>query len=92
VNATANELSDAWIVEVELPPSQVVLMQSLVQGEEGLATVRCMDPNGKRQQFWTTAAMLPELNEWLGSLPETIDIKVTGQWRWQPVGGERDGK
>jgi len=85
-------LSDAWIVEVEVSPSQVVLMQSLAQGEEGMATVRCMDPERKRQQFWTTAAQLEELHDWLDSLPASLGVKVTGQWRWQSAGEMTDGK
>lgn len=88
VNVTANEpsresMQEAVIVEVEVPPAQVVLMQSLAQGEEGMATVRCMDSEGRRQQFWTTAAQLETLHEWIGSLPAKLDVKVTGQWRWQ---------
>lgn len=87
MNATAIESpSDAFIVEVEVEPSQVVLMQSLAQGEEGMATVRCMDPAKRRQQFWTTAAQLSELHAWIDSLPPSLDVKVTGQWRWQPTG------
>lgn len=86
MNVTASDLSEAWIVEVEVPPANVVLMQSLAQGEEGMATVRCMDTERQRQQFWTTGAQLPELHAWLGSLPESLGVKVTGQWRWQPTG------
>lgn len=92
MNSIANESSDAWIVEVEVPPSQVVLMQSLAQGEEGMATVRCMDPERRRQQFWTIAAQLEELYGWLDSLPPSLDVKVMGQWRWQPAGEKTDGK
>lgn len=90
MNATANESSDAWIVEVEVPSSQVVLMQSIAQGEDGMATVRCMDPEGLRQQFWTTGAQLKELHDWIDSLPPSLEVKVTGQWRWQQPGGDID--
>jgi len=83
VNVTENELSEAWIVEVEVPPAQVVLMQSIAQGEDGMATVRCMDPEKRKQQFWTTGAQLEELHEWIDSLPDALNVKVTGEWRWQ---------
>lgn len=84
VNAMANDASrEALIVEVELPSSQMVLMQSILQGEEGLATVRCLDPAKRKQQFWTTCAQRDELYAWLDSLPPSIGIKVTGEWIWQ---------
>jgi len=72
------------IVEVILPASQAVLLQSLLQGEDGLATIRCLDPEKKRQQFWTTPAQLDDLRAWIGSLPASLGVAVTGEWLWQP--------
>lgn len=71
------------IVEVVLPSSQCILLQSLLQGEDGLATIRCLDPEKKRQQFWTTAEQLGELYSWIRSLPDSLDIEVTGEWLWK---------
>ncbi len=71
------------IVEVVLPESQCVLLQSLLQGEDGLATVRCFDPEKKKQQFWTTPEQLHDLYDWLESLPASLNVKITGEWQWQ---------
>lgn len=80
MNATG---SDVVIVEVVLPESRAVLLQSLVQGEDGLATIRCLDPEKRRQQFWTTPAQLDDLHAWIGSLPPSLGVEVTGEWLWQ---------
>ncbi|MCF7821499.1 MAG: DUF4911 domain-containing protein [Mariprofundaceae bacterium] len=74
---------DVVIVEVSLPPAEAVLLQSLLQGEDGLATIRCMDPEKKRQQFWTTPQQLDDLYRWLDSLPNILHVEVTGEWCWQ---------
>ncbi|NOR73387.1 MAG: DUF4911 domain-containing protein [Mariprofundaceae bacterium] len=74
---------DVVIVEVLLPQAEAVLLQSLLQGEDGLATIRCLDPEKKRQQFWTTAEQLDDLYQWLDSLPNTLHVEVTDEWRWQ---------
>lgn len=75
--------SDVVIVEFVLPSSQVVRLQSILMGEDGLATIRCLDPEKRKQQFWTTQEQLPELYEWIRSLPESIGIQITGEWLWQ---------
>jgi hypothetical protein len=74
---------DVVIVEVLLPQAEAVLLQSLLQGEDGLATIRCLDPEKKRQQFWTTPEQLDDLYQWLDSLPNTLHVEVTGEWPWQ---------
>jgi len=76
--------SDVMIVEVVLPAPQCILLQSLLQGEDGLATIRCFDPEKKRQQFWTTETQLGDLYEWIESLPESLAVNVTGEWWWKP--------
>jgi hypothetical protein len=75
--------SDIIIVEVVLPESRAVLLQSLLQGEDGLATIRCLDPEKKRQQFWTTPEQKDELYDWINTLPDSLAIKITGQWTWR---------
>lgn len=74
---------DVVIVEVLLPQAEAVLLQSLLQGEDGLATIRCLDPEKKRQQFWTTPEQLDDLYQWLDSLPNTLHVEVTDEWLWQ---------
>lgn len=79
---------DVVIVEVMLPPKQVLLFQALLQGEDGLAVSRCLDPERKVQQLWTTPSMRDELFEWLGSLPAGLDLHIVGEKLWA---GERHG-
>lgn len=75
--------SDVVIVEFLLPASQVVRLQSILMGEDGLATMRCLDPENRKQQFWTTENQLSELYEWIGSLPASMGVEITGEWVWQ---------
>jgi len=70
------------IVEFMLPALQSVRLQGLLQGEDGLATIRCFDPEKKKQQFWTTSEQLDDLHQWLDSLPNGLSVEVTGEWVW----------
>lgn len=74
------------IIEVAVPPQQVVLFQSILCGEDGLAVMRCRDPQGKKQQLWTTRAMLPEAYAWLDALPASLQIEVVGEFEWHAEG------
>ncbi|MDQ7010588.1 MAG: DUF4911 domain-containing protein [Mariprofundaceae bacterium] len=75
--------SDVVIVEVALPPQQTMLFQALLGGESGLAVMRCRDPQGQRQQLWTTASQLTSLYEWLDTLPESLKPVVLCECLWQ---------
>lgn len=75
--------SDVVIVEFVLPAAQVVRLQSVLMGEDGLATIRCLDPEKIKQQFWTTQAQLPELYDWIHSLPSSMGVEILGEWSWQ---------
>lgn len=75
--------SGVVIVEFVLPPSQVVRLQSILMGEDGLATIRCLDPEKRKQQFWTTQEQLPDLYEWVHSLPGSIGLEILDEWLWQ---------
>jgi len=75
--------SDVVIVEFTVPPANAVLLQSILQGEDGLATIRCFDPEKRLQQFWTTRDQLDELQAWIASMPESMDIQLTGEWFWR---------
>jgi len=74
--------SDVVIVEFVLPASQSVRLQSILHGEDGLATIRCLDPEKRKQQFWTTEDQLPELHDWIRSLPSSLAVEITGEWLW----------
>jgi hypothetical protein len=78
--------ADTLIIELEVEPAQLVLMQGLLQGEDGLAVMRCFDPEHRKQQLWTTPAMRAELCYWLESLSDTLPFRICGEWLWQPDG------
>ncbi len=75
--------SEVLIVEVALPARQVVFFQGLLQGEDGLAVMRCFDPQHIKQQLWTTVAQREALMDWLASLPERIGLEVLDEWIWR---------
>jgi len=68
--------SDVAIIVVRLPRRSVVYFQSLLGGEDGLATLRCMDKSGDEQELWTTKAQTTELRQWLASMPPEMGIEV----------------
>lgn len=74
--------SEVIVVEFQLPASQAVRLQSILQGEDGLATIRCFDPEKRRQQFWTTPEQLSDLYAWIRSLPDAFEVEITGEWVW----------
>jgi len=68
--------SDTMIIVVKLPNHAVVRFQSLLGGEDGLATLRCMDKASGEQELWTTQAQMDELRQWLASMPQELGIEV----------------
>jgi len=70
------------IIEIELPVKLSFRFQMLLEGEDGLAVVRCYDPEHKKQQLWTTPSQRDELLGWLRSLPAVFQVKVLDQWLW----------
>jgi len=79
----ASSVDEAWIVEVEVAPEKMVLFQALVQAEEGLAVVRCRDPNKRLQQLWTTQSQREELIAFLSSLPASLRVRIVREWPWR---------
>lgn len=63
------------IVVLRVPASQAVRLQGMLAGEDGLATMRCRDPERQEQELWTTPARLQELRDWLGSLPAGLGLE-----------------
>jgi len=74
------KLSDTVVIVVRLPAHAVVCFQSLLGGEDGLATLRCMDAASKEQELWTTRAQTTELREWLASMPEELEIETVREY------------
>jgi len=71
-----------FIIEFVITPKQSILLQSILQGEDGLGVIRCFDPEKKKQQLWTTPAQKHEVRDWLAGLPECLQCRVTGEWYW----------
>ena len=74
---------EIMIVEFELSDKQHLLFQALLQGEDGLAFVRCVDGV---QQLWTTAVQLGEVKVWLKSLPEPFNVRILREYIWKGEG------
>jgi len=68
--------SDVMVVVVRIPRQAVVRFQSILGGEDGLATLRCMDKASEEQELWTTQAQMDELRQWLASMPQELGIEV----------------
>ncbi len=68
--------SDLAVVVVRMPRRQVVRFQGMLDGEDGLAILRCRDAAGDAQQLWTTRSMLGELRAWVASLPVEMQVEV----------------
>jgi len=73
------------VLEFTLPAHQQMRFQAMLQAEDGLAVVRCFDPEKKKHQLWTPAVQKEELYEWLESLPESLELKLLRQWYWGDV-------
>lgn len=78
-----NDQSEATlIIEVSLQAKLAYRFQSLLEAEEGLAVMRCFDPEHKKQQLWTTPLQRADLLEWLSDLPELFECHVLAEWYW----------
>jgi len=82
MNSAQGYAGETLIVEVTMPPQQMVFFQSLLQGEDGLAIARSFDPDKLRLQLWTSAAQEAELMGWLADLPPSIGLKELGSRIW----------
>jgi len=80
IQGVASRYSRTLIIEFVVAPRQSILFQSILQGEDGLGVVRCFDPEKKKQQLWTSADQKREVYDWLKSLPEHLNVEVTGEW------------
>jgi len=67
---------DLAIIVIRLPAGQVVRFQGMLDGEDGLATLRCRDAARNEQQIWTTQAQLNQVRSWILSLPDELQVEV----------------
>jgi len=72
--------SDTWIVLVGLPDVAVVRFQGMLAGEDGLATLRSQGGGPGEHELWSTRAQQHELDAWLDSLPESLDVRVIDRY------------
>ncbi|MDX8411703.1 MAG: DUF4911 domain-containing protein [Mariprofundaceae bacterium] len=77
---------DVAIIVVRMPNAMTVRVQGILGGEDGLATMRCRDPERREQQLWSTVSQLKELRAWLDSLPPGLQVECLRE----EVLGERD--
>jgi hypothetical protein len=82
MNSAKGKAGETLIVEVTMPPQQMVFFQSLLQGEDGLAVARSFDPDKLRLQLWTSEAQEAELMCWLADLPPSIGLEKLGSRIW----------
>jgi len=68
--------SELAVIVVRMPAGQVVRFQGMLDGEDGLAILRCRDTTRGTQQLWTTYSMLDALYAWIDSLPEVLQVEV----------------
>ncbi len=75
---------DTWIVRVRLPNRSVVRFQGILCGEEGLATLRSQGGGPGEHELWSTRAQQQQLDAWLASLPDELELEVLGRYAYQP--------
>jgi len=75
---------DTWIVRIRLPNRSVVRFQGILCGEEGLATLRSQGGGPGEHELWSTRAQQHELDAWLASLPDELELEVIGRYAYQP--------
>ncbi|MDX8387726.1 MAG: hypothetical protein R8M46_04220 [Ghiorsea sp.] len=68
------------IIEFDLQAQYQLLFQAMLQGEDGLAFVRCVDGV---QQLWTTSLQVDELKGWLMKyLPDSFNLCILNEYIW----------
>ncbi len=75
--------SEVLIVDITLDKRQMLLFQALLQGEDGLAVVRCFDAQHRDYELWSTSDQQDSLLHWLQHLPATLNVHIHGIRRWQ---------
>jgi len=73
------DLNQTIIIEFELQAKQQLMFQALLQGEDGLGLVRCVDGI---QQLWTTTGQFERLQVWLAALPENLQVHQLRSYTW----------
>ena len=82
--------NDIAIVVVKIPRRHAQLFQGLLNGEDGLAAIRCFKNDGSEHELWTSYSMLPELRDWLAGLPSELQPVIIEEKQWNAA--PRDGE
>ena len=67
------------IIVFEIETKRQLMLQALLQGEDGLGFVRCMDG---AQQLWTTSSQIREVKDWLKCLPTSFNLRILDEYTW----------
>jgi len=87
-----SEASDVMIVRIALPDRAVVRFQGILMAEDGLATMRGQRGGTGELELWSTWAQEAALDEWLQSLPGSLELRVLERYAFEPVvTGATDG-
>jgi hypothetical protein len=77
--------SDVMIVRIALPDRAVLGLQGLLMAEDGLATLRGEKGGSGELELWSTWAQERELDDWLTSLPTSLELKVLERYAFEPA-------
>jgi len=78
------EASDVMIVRIGLPDRAVVRFQGMLMAEDGLATMRGQKGGTGELELWSTWAQEEALDEWLQSLPGSLELRVLERYAFEP--------
>jgi len=79
------ESCDVMIVRIALPDRAVVRFQGMLMAEDGLATMRGQRGGTGELELWSTWAQEAALDEWLASLPVSLELRVLERYAFEPV-------
>ena len=73
------------IVRIGLPDRAVVRFQGMLMAEDGLATMRGQRGGTGELELWSTWAQEEALDEWLESLPDSLELRVLERYAFEPA-------
>jgi len=76
--------SDTMIVRITLPDRAVVRLQGMLMAEDGLATMRGQAGGTGELELWSTWAQEKALDEWLDSLPGSLELRRLDRYAFEP--------
>ena len=77
------ESCDVMIVRIALPDPAVLGLQGILMAEDGLATLRGGKSGSGELELWSTWAQEKELDDWLASLPASLELQVLDRYAFE---------